>query len=1102
MNVSQMMPEIPDTLIQRTTDLLLPSIMTVDGRKSLCVEAFMTNTRWLLHHLQYEGTPREFTTHCVQTCITNGPQLLDTLFSCMRHQYGVEGAQEIEQLLIDYQSLPSLDHAQPNTQISTQEVNQHPENSPIIYLSYSDKDASIAAQLAKGLQKAGHLCPLRQSINKGSDAWLADVADGLNNAHVVVCLVGKQTHYDHWVQVELLAARDKRKRIIPVRTEGAQLPALLLSDEFTPIDLGTAKDAAFSQLMARLPLPADPIQTTPFAFVSPQLIQRAAELVYMDHLKLAELQHTAQYTRLSGETTLQRSTSGRLSLDPVVARTEFTHVPWRRAKEVKVEQRQFEDAIYELKQIRRAVLLGDPGAGKTTTLYKLASDLIDEALHDATAPIPMMIHFSRWTDANELFIDFFKRSLGELGDGLVERLEENKLVLLLDGINEIPAPQQTAKYQAVKKFLVQHPDVMAIVTCREQDYPAERELGLDRVIVAPLDAMRVFEFVNNYLQAEEGANAGEDLFWKLAGKESQETYKRFVKALGDKFTNPFNVFWLADVLPNQQTWSWDWDKRGNGHWEEWLKVRSCLSSLLLLATNPYMLFMLVDVYQTYDHTLPKNRGQLFDRFVETLLMREGLFKWDDVAKQLITYPEGLGLLKGLTELAYAMQVKRQGNNSEQEALTTLTLADTVQYLDETQRYYAASANLLTLGQDVHFAHQLLQEYFVARAMRDRILKEVSKTPTENLLQAEEIWSPDSWWQPTNWEEATILLAGLYSDDCSWVLEWVGQANPELAARCIVESGAKTPDETKKKLRDLWIPRLTDLKREPSAQARAAIGRALGKVTLEDGMPLDNRSGVSVIIKNDFQIPDIEWGKVVPRGRYLVGGDERAYRSFKKQSVWIKRPYQLACYPITYAQFDCFVQAVDFADRRWWKGMPSKKKVHGTIYEVRQLSDQSFPFSNHPREKVSWYQAIAFCRWLSDKLGYEVDLPHEHEWEVAARYPDGRFYPWGNTFDVTTVNTGEGDNLNQTSAVGIYPNGMNTELGLHDLSGNVFEWCRNKYGDVDSTVVDRSSARRVIRGGAWNLSRGDARGAYRGRNRPSPRSDSYGFRLVRRLPPSR
>ncbi len=145
---------------------------------------------------------------------------------------------------------------------------------------------------------------------------------------------------------------------------------------------------------------------------------------------------------------------------------------------------------------------------------------------------------------------------------------------------------------------------------------------------------------------------------------------------------------------------------------------------------------------------------------------------------------------------------------------------------------------------------------------------------------------------------------------------------------------------------------------------------------------------------------------------------------------------------------------------WWQGIPADEK---------RFREPSFPVANQPRETVSWYQAVAFCRWLSAKVGEAIMLPHEYEWEVAARWAgdktDNRSYPWGSEFDSEKANTNEGG-IGQTTAVGLYPAGKQSELNLYDLSGNVWEWCRNTYENPDDDQNDSSDKRRVLRGGAW------------------------------------
>jgi formylglycine-generating enzyme required for sulfatase activity len=988
-------------------------------------------------------------------------------------------------------------HAQPTAPSLTNTPT--PASRPHLFFSYSESDASYARQLSLDLDRHGHAVSLLRSAQKGSNAWLEATAAALSQAYAVIVFVGPQTRHDHWVQVELLAALDKRKQIIPLQLGDHALPVCLPPD-VTPLDFPfAAYESAVQTLLTQLPPPLPAMPHSDWISLSPHLLARAAELIYMDHLKLAELSHVAQYTQLSGSTHQHRSRGDRLTLQPVVARPEFAHLPWRQAhaETPLVETKPFTDAIPELQRIRRAVLLGDPGAGKTTTLYKLAADLIDSATLDPQAPlnpqapIPLMVRLGEWREANESFPHFLQRAVGELGNHLEVLLTEGRVALLLDGLNEIPARQHASKYRALKQYLAQHPHVLAIVSCREGDYPPDRELTLDKITVAPLDPVRVAEFVHNYLAPTHGADAAESLFWQLAGAEAHATYERFQEAVGAKLNDPFATFWLNTYLPEGIQWGWGKSDYQNHYWQQWLSQRAQPASLLRLAFNPYMLFMLVDVYQEYGQTLPTNRGQLFAQFVETLLVREGLFARDNQTGQVIRLPEGEALLTALRDLAMAMQTLRVGGR-QADAYTSLPLDQATPHLDERQRYFATSANLITVGEEVRFAHQLLQEYFVALGMEARI---------KEKLRADKLWAKNNWWQPTNWEEATILLAGLYSNDCSDVLYWLADAQPELTARCIQESGADTPDDTKLQLRAKWLPRLTDLKRDRHPQARAAVGRALGMVTLKDGTPLDNRPGVAWVQKGKWQIPDIQWGKTIPAGEYDIGGDKAAYQAKSKQ-ISIDQPFRLATYPVTYAQFHCFAIAPDFGNDLWWRGMPiSEKDVLGTTYQLRELSDQSFPFWNHPRERVSWYQAIAFCRWLSHKLGYEVDLPHEYEWEVAARYPDNRHYAWGNEFDDRKANTNKGERIGQTSAVGIYPHGGQPHSDLRDMNGNVWEWCRNKYEDPKDDKVDDIGARRVVRGGSWLDNQDLARSAARFSLMPDSRLNPFGFRVVVR-PPSR
>jgi formylglycine-generating enzyme required for sulfatase activity len=122
--------------------------------------------------------------------------------------------------------------------------------------------------------------------------------------------------------------------------------------------------------------------------------------------------------------------------------------------------------------------------------------------------------------------------------------------------------------------------------------------------------------------------------------------------------------------------------------------------------------------------------------------------------------------------------------------------------------------------------------------------------------------------------------------------------------------------------------------------------------------------------------------------------------------------------------------------------------------------------------VSWYEAVAFCRWLSAWLGFAVTLPTEQQWERAARGMQGFDYPWGENYRAGHANCYEtGDNagpyyIPRTTTVGIYPQAGSPE-GVLDMAGNVWEWCLNEY-DTPQNVQLAGKEAWVVRGGSWAL----------------------------------
>ena len=181
-----------------------------------------------------------------------------------------------------------------------------------------------------------------------------------------------------------------------------------------------------------------------------------------------------------------------------------------------------------------------------------------------------------------------------------------------------------------------------------------------------------------------------------------------------------------------------------------------------------------------------------------------------------------------------------------------------------------------------------------------------------------------------------------------------------------------------------------------------------------------------------------WSRV-PAGRFTYQDDANAS---------IDTDYWIGKYPITYAQYKGFLDDPHgFRDAQWWRGLHAE----GLAQQKQGAGTQTWPLGNHPAQNVSWYDTMAFCRWLSARLGYEVTLPTEQQWERAARGTGGREYPWGNGYQVGYANIDEtlrsvGPNyLKQTTAVGIYPQRV-SPCGALDLSGNVWEWTLSEYSN--------------------------------------------------------
>ena len=203
--------------------------------------------------------------------------------------------------------------------------------------------------------------------------------------------------------------------------------------------------------------------------------------------------------------------------------------------------------------------------------------------------------------------------------------------------------------------------------------------------------------------------------------------------------------------------------------------------------------------------------------------------------------------------------------------------------------------------------------------------------------------------------------------------------------------------------------------------------------------------------------------------------------------------------MTVAQFRAFVEATGFK-----------------IGDDDTLRDPD----SRPVRWANWHEARKYCDWLHEVLAtspslaeskvarlvreqrWRVSLPSELEWEKAAR---GRLrdkiYPWGDAPDPNRANYDE-SGIDTTSTVGCF---ASNDFGLHDMSGNAWQWTRNRFATYpyqagDGREQPEGDEARVVRGGSWHFPPDLARCAYRLKYLPDGRNYLIGFRVVLRSPP--
>jgi len=233
--------------------------------------------------------------------------------------------------------------------------------------------------------------------------------------------------------------------------------------------------------------------------------------------------------------------------------------------------------------------------------------------------------------------------------------------------------------------------------------------------------------------------------------------------------------------------------------------------------------------------------------------------------------------------------------------------------------------------------------------------------------------------------------------------------------------------------------------------------------------------------------------LIQAGEFMMGSDpEKGIPDYETpQHEVFLHTYRIGTYPITNREFDVYIRK---------KRIPAPNRIGWDGQIIRKEKEY------HP-VGVTWYEALAYCRWLKDETGREYSLPNEAQWEKACRGGNRTYYPWGDTFDALRCNHGQ----QEISDVRKY-NPQN-DYKLFDLVGNVCQWTCSLWGEKQDVPAPEyaypwkndalrhdldanNQIRRVLRGSSFNANNAKTDvwcGTRMGRL-PSSRGE-YGFRVV-------
>jgi formylglycine-generating enzyme required for sulfatase activity/predicted MPP superfamily phosphohydrolase/energy-coupling factor transporter ATP-binding protein EcfA2 len=495
--------------------------------------------------------------------------------------------------------------------------------------------------------------------------------------------------------------------------------------------------------------------------------------------------------------------------------------------------------------------------------------------------------------------------------------------------------------------------------------------------------------------------------------------------------------------------------------------------------NPLLLTAVCILYQD-GKRIPEQRADLYNRIIGNLVHR----RFND--------PNHPGRENEILEFLMALAFEAQRNNRK-----TIEITDVLEILrnifpkkpGERQSHYQQCILELfneieprcglfdCVGSDeIQFIHLTFQEFLAAKYM---VYENIDWQP---FLEKE--W----------WEETLLLYTGFMSLD------------RKRTGNDIVETILKTKareEKNEKKCRRLQIlgaRAICDFQPTKRDEAVISIAREqMIRLTGSDAA-LEDRFQAGELLGS---LGDTRIGGdnmvMVPAGEFIRGSGE--YENAKPVKRIYLDDFMIGVYLVTNQEFKRFVDDNGYHRQEYWIKEGWKWRIEEKITTPGLWYDRKWNGPNFPVVEVSWYEADAYIKWLSDVTKKTYRLPTDAEWEKAARGTDGRIYPWGNEFDKNLCNSWELE-LGRTNPVGIFPKGKSL-YGCFDMAGNVWEWCADWYDEkyylkspMKNPLGPKTGSHRVYRGGGWFFDAGYCACAIRYAFLPGIRYYYLGFRLAR------